>query len=239
MTLQYEALQKFIGKPAKDIYRRYIGYVVGITLDSNGRLNSVGVDRGGSFEEFSSNQIIIEDDTLILIPSWKLEAEKFKKQHDLTLKRFQALDELLKNNEIPEYVYNELCKQYKDSLAELEEEHKNLIDSLNRRMKALEEHIRHLERFLGHLKVQHKAGEISDETYRLASEYLTSVISKTIEEKKDVESTIQMLTAPPKEPQYEEPKPEEMVETPPAVESAPAEEDEPIVVRVLPQTSEE
>jgi len=231
LTLQYEALQKFIGKPAKDIYRRYIGYVVGITLDSNGRLRSVGIDRGGSFEEFFSNQIIIEDDTLVLVPGWKLEAEKFKKEHDLTLKRFQALDELLKNHEIPDYVYDELCKQYKESLTRLEEEHKNLIDNLSNRIKELEDHIKHLERFLGHLKVQHKAGEISDETYRLASEYLTSVIAKTIEEKKDVESTLNMLTSPRKEPEYEEaekpPKPEAIEE--------PEKDAEPLVVKVLPR----
>lgn len=226
MTLQYEALQRFIGKPAKDIYRRYIGYVVGITLDSNGRLNSVGIDRGGSFEEFSSNQIVIEDDSLILIPSWKMEAEKLKKEHDLTLKRFQALDELLKNHEIPEYVYNELCSQYRSSLAKLEEEHKALIESLKERVKELEAHIHHLERFLGHLKVQHKAGEISDETYRLASEYLNSVIAKTLQEKKDVESTLNLLTSPPKEPAYEQAP---MPEPSPAV----GEGEEPLVVKVV------
>lgn len=237
MTLQYEALQKFIGKPAKDIYHRYIGYVVGITLDSNGCLNSVGVDRGGSFEEFSSNQVIIEDETLVLVPNWKTEAEKFKKEHDLTLKRFQALDDLLKNHEIPEYVYKELCSQYKNSLTKLEEEHKSLIEGLSGRIKELESHIHHLERFLGHLKVQHKAGEVSDETYKLASEYLNSVIAKTIQEKKDVEGTLNLLVSPPKETKYQELESESVQE-----ESKPKElrsgEDKPLVVKVIPQSGE-
>ncbi|MHC1590244.1 MAG: CdvA-like protein [Candidatus Hecatellaceae archaeon] len=236
MTLQYEALQKFIGKPAKDIYHRYIGYVVGITLDSNGCLNSVGVDRGGSFEEFSSNQVIIEDETLVLVPNWKTEAEKFRKEHDLTLKRFQALDELLKNHEIPEYVYNELCSQYKNSLTKLEEEHKALIDGLNGRIRELENHIHHLERFLGHLKVQHKAGEISDETYKLASEYLNSVIDKTIQEKKDVENTLNLLVSPPKEPEYNKPEP---AQEPPKPEELTSGQDEPLVVKVVSQPGEE
>ncbi|RLI34107.1 hypothetical protein DRO53_04405 [Candidatus Bathyarchaeota archaeon] len=236
MTLQYEALQKFIGKPAKDIYRRYIGYVVGITLDSNGRLNSVGVDRGGSFEECSSSQVIIEDDSLVLVPNWKMEAEKFRKEHDLTKKRFQALDELLKNHEIPEYVYNELCSQYKNSLMKLEEEHKTLIEGLRNRVKELENHIHHLERFLGHLKVQHKAGEISDETYTLASEYLNSVITKTVQAKKDVENTLNLLVSPPKE--VEEAEYEEL---PPKPEVKPEKREggeEPLVVRVIPQSEE-
>ena len=234
MNIQYEALQKFIGKPAKDIYRRYIGYVVGITLDSNGRLNSVGIDRGGSFEEFNSNQVIIEDDTLILIPSWKLEADKIKHEHDLTFKRFQALDELLKNNEIPEYVYNELCRQYKESLEKLSEKYKTLVDSLNIRVKELEDHVKKLERFLGHLKVQHKAGELSDETYKLASEYLNSVISKTLHEKKDIEGTLKILTSPSTEPEYEEVELER--EEPHETEaSTPEESNEPIIVRVVPQ----
>ncbi|WP_309492906.1 CdvA-like protein [Candidatus Hecatella orcuttiae] len=225
MSLQYEALQRFIGKPARDTYRRYIGYVVGVTLDPDGQLHSVGVDRGGSFEEFSRAQIIVEGDTLILVPSWKIEAENFKKDNDLTQRRFRALDELLKSQEIPSHVYEELCQQYKDSLTKLEEAHKNLIESLNRKISDLEHHVKNLERFLGHLKVQHKTGELGDETYKLASDYLISVINSTINEKRDIEATLNSLTVPQNQ---EYPKLEVKEERSPA---------EPLVVRL--QTDEE
>ncbi len=243
MTLQYEAVQKFIGKPVKDIYRRYIGYVVGLTLDASGRLNSVGVDKGGIFEEFSGNQIIMENENLILIPSWKVEAEKFVKEHELTAKRFKALDELLKNHEIPSYVYEELYNQYKSTLGKLEESKKRLLEKLNKRIKDLDSHIKHLERFLGYLKVQHKTGEISDEAYKIASDYLNSNISKTFQEKRDIEAALNSITSLLESYEHEEveeaheSKPEET----PEIESTftSQEENEPLIVRVTPQTSED
>jgi hypothetical protein len=88
------------------------------------------------------------------------------------------------------------------------------------------------------LKVQHKAGEISDETYKLASEYLNSVIDKTIQEKKDVENTLNLLVSPPKEPEYREPEPEPAQE-PPKPEELTSGQDEPLVVKVVSQPGEE
>jgi hypothetical protein len=243
LTLQYKAIQKFIGKPVKDIYRRYIGYVVGLTLDASGRLSSVGVDKGGIFEEFSGNQIIMEDDNLILIPSWKVEAEKFAKEHELTAKRFKALDELLKSHEIPSYVYEELYNQYKDTLGKLKDSKKCLLEKLTNRIKDLDSHIKHLERFLGYLKVQHKTGEISDEAYKVASDYLNSNISKTIQEKKDIESALNTISSLFENYEHEEVS-EEQEPHPPETSQiettfTSSEENEPLIVKVTPQNSEE
>ncbi|RJX16415.1 PRC-barrel domain containing protein [Candidatus Bathyarchaeota archaeon] len=228
MSIQVEAVRRFIGKPAKDLYGRYIGYVVGITLDSEGRLHSVGVDRGGGlFEEFSRSQIMVEGDTLILIPNWKIEAENFKKEYGLTHSRFQALDELLRNNEIPEYVYEELCKEYKNSISKLEENQKNLIETLKGKIDEIDKHVKHLEKFLGHLKVQHKTGEIGDETYKIASEYLISGIEKALKEKEDIQQFLKYLETP------------EIPHHPPSTteQFKPSEEEveKPIIVRLKPE----
>jgi len=197
MAVQTEALRRFIGKPAKDIYGRYIGYVVGITLNADGRLHSIGVDRGGGlFEEFLRSQIVVEGDNLLLIPSWKIKAENFKREYSLTNSRFQALDELLKNKEIPEHVYEDLYREYKDSIAKLEETQKDLVETLTKKINEIDNHIKHLEKFLGHLKVQHKTGEISDETYKTASEYLISGIKKALQEKEDIKKSLEYVTTP-------------------------------------------
>jgi len=197
MGVQAEALRRFIGKPAKDIYGRYIGYVVGITLDADGRLHSIGVDRGGGlFEEFLRSQIVVEGDNLLLIPSWKIRAENFRREYSLTNSRFQALDELLKNKEIPEHVYEELYKEYKDSMVKLEETQKELAEKLTRKISEIDNHIKHLEKFLGHLKVQHKTGEINDETYKTASDYLLSGIKKALQEREDIKKSLEYVTMP-------------------------------------------
>lgn len=105
MKIQSEAVRKFVGKPSKDIYGRYVGYVIGVSFDSMGNLNSVGIDRGHyGFEEYSRSNILLDNEALVIIPKWKIETENFNKENSVTQKRFQALDDLLKDNAIPTYL---------------------------------------------------------------------------------------------------------------------------------------
>jgi len=242
MSIHSEAVRKFVGKPAKDIYGEYIGYVIGVSFDEMGNLNSVGIDRGhDSFEEYPSSQILIDNETLVLIPTWKVETENFKKENSLTQKRFQALDDLVKDKEIPNYVYDELCKQYKDSMSRLDGTHQKLSEKLTNKVQNLETYIKTLERFLGNLKVQHKTGEISDETYSTVCEYLKSGIEKSLKEQKDVQTALDSLDTP-KKPETSitptEPTPSvQPVESPSQEEKPKEEELDPITVHLqMPQT---
>ena len=230
MSIQGEAFRKFVGKPVKDIYGRYIGYIVGLTLDFSGRLYSIGVDRGGRFEEFSQPQISIKDDMIIVTPRWKIEAERFRKEYQLTYSRFKALDELLKNNEIPDYVYEELCREYKESMTKLEDGQKELSLGLSERMEELDRNIRNLEKFLGYLKVQHRTGELSEEAYKIASEYILAEIEKSLREKEDLKRCLESL-----EPVEEETAKPEAAHLPEAQEGKESEERRPFVVRLQPE----
>ena len=198
MSVQVEALRQFIGKPARDKYNRYIGYIVGVTLDSAGNLNSVGVDHGGSLEEYASEQIVIDNDKLMFIPSWMIMTGNFSKENDLVHRRFQALDELKRDSEIPSHVYEGLHREYKDALTKLEESQLTLNETLSKKIETLDNHTKHLERFLGCLKVQHKTCEMSDDTFKLASEYLISELDNTANEKKDIQNFLDGLMSHPK-----------------------------------------
>jgi len=68
MSVQSEIFRKFIGKPARDVYGRLVGFVVGLILDSSGRIFSVGVDCVGRFEEFPQPQIMVRDENILIIP---------------------------------------------------------------------------------------------------------------------------------------------------------------------------
>jgi hemoglobin-like flavoprotein len=242
MSIHSEAVRKFVGKPAKDIYGRYIGYVIGVSFDATGNLNSVGIDRGhDSFEEYPRSQILLDNETLVLIPTWKIDAANFKKENEVTKRRFEALDDLVKDKEIPDYVYDELCKQYKESLNRLDETHQTLSEKLTNMAQELEAYIRTLERFLGNLKVQHKTGEISDETYTTVCEYLKSGIEKSLKEKTDVQDILDSLNTS-KEDKSLNTSTEPTVQSQPIdssiQEEKPKEEDsEPVVVHLqMPQT---
>jgi len=231
MSVHTEALRKYIGKPAKDIYGRYVGYVVGLSLDPMGQLNSIGIDQGsGGFFEYHGNQVMIDNDNLIIIPTWKIECDKYREENQLTQKRFQALDDLLKNGEIPQYVYEELCKQYTEAMNRLQETHGNLINTLKGIIEDLERQSKSLERFLGNIKVQHKTGEMNDETYKVASEYLMFGITNAANEKKDILNILDKLVSPTEtSPTSPQPVPTQpTVATQPTIEAPkPSEESQP------------
>lgn len=218
MSIHTEALRRYIGKPAKDIYGRYIGYVIGLSLDPMGQLNSIGVDAGnGSFFEYPHNQVMIDNENLVLIPTWKAECDNYREESSLTQRRFQALDDLLKNGEIPQYVYEELCRQYKDAMSRLQEIHSDLTTRLKQRIDELDRQTKSLERFLGNIKVQHKTGELSDETFKVASEYLVFGVNSAANEKSDIVHILDKLASPtethtevaPPQPAATAPKPNE------------------------------
>ncbi|MCX8175756.1 MAG: CdvA-like protein [Candidatus Bathyarchaeota archaeon] len=237
MSIQGEAFRKFIGKPAKDIYGRYLGYVVGLTLDLSGKLHSVGVGCGGRFEEFSQLQISIKDDNVVITPRWKIEAERFRKEFQLTYSRFRALEELLKNKEIPDYVYEELCREYKETMSKLENGQKEISLGLSERMEELDKNIRNLERFLGYLKVQRRTGELSEEAYRIASEHILSEIEKAFKEKEDVKKCLESISPMEEEPAKPEPPiGEEQMYLPKVQAEKKSEEQKPFTVRLQPDS---
>lgn len=236
MSIQGEAFRKFIGKPAKDIYGRYLGCVIGLTLDLSGKLHSVGVDCGGRFEEFSQQQISIKDDSIVITPRWKVEAEKFRKEFQLAYSRFKALEELLKNREIPDYVYEEFYKEYKETINKFEEGQKEISLRLSERMEEVDRNIRSFERFLGYLKVQRRTGELSEEAYRIASEYILSEIEKAFREKEDVKKCLESISPIEEEPAKTEPLSgeESTYYLPKIQEEKKSEEQKPFTVRLQP-----
>ncbi len=67
--MRAEALEKLVNRPVKDTYGRYVGFVVGFSVDTAGDLKSVGVDQGdGEFTEYSSDRVVSTADGFVVIP---------------------------------------------------------------------------------------------------------------------------------------------------------------------------
>ncbi len=91
--MRTEAIQKLVGRPVKDSFGRYAGYVVGFSVDTSGELQFVGIDQGnGDFAEYPGRRILVDRDGLVVIPAWKVEAEEFRKEFDIVTRRLRALD---------------------------------------------------------------------------------------------------------------------------------------------------
>ncbi|MFQ5762409.1 MAG: CdvA-like protein [Candidatus Bathyarchaeia archaeon] len=197
MSVQAEGLQRFIGKPAKDLYGRYVGSVIGVSLDPFGEIGAVGIDEGKQgLVEHPRNQIMVGDDALIVVPDWKLEVEAFRKDNTHTMRKIEALEELNKSGEIPQYVYEELSQNYKDSMDSLQQSYVHLTEKLKSRAHELMDYAKHIERFLGNVKVQHKTGEMSDEVFKVAHDNLAFEIGSAGKEREDIVSILETLTIP-------------------------------------------
>lgn len=229
-----EILRRFLGKSVTDVYGRNVGTVVGLTMDDQGEIAMIGVEHGnGKFETYDSNHVMVEGGAIVLIPVWKVDAEKLMKEFALAHKRLQALDSLMHEGRITQYVYNDLRKTYEAATTELEEMRKILIEKLRVRADEVETQVRDLEKFLANIEVQHMTGEIDDEAYQLATNSLKLGLSQLNAEKKDVETLLAEITQPEAAPTPVTPTPPLTSPPPtPAVIKPPEERKPSIILRI-------
>jgi sporulation protein YlmC with PRC-barrel domain len=195
MTQHTELLRKFLGKPVLDIYERNIGTVLALTLNDKDGINVLGVEHNtGNFALYTTNQILLQGDTIILIPPWKVAAETLQKDFLLAQKRFQALQELHRTNKITQHSYETLHKKYEMILTKLEQTSKITIDHLKTYAIQLEDRIHQLEKFLAIIEIQHITGELDEDAYQLAANSLKLNLDRTLKEKIDVEENLKFLT---------------------------------------------
>ena len=195
MSTRLEVIQKFIGKPVKDIYGRYVGVAVGLSFDAYGDVVSIGVNQGeNGLVDYSNSQILTDKETLVLIPAWKRQADGFFKENSVVQQRFNALDELLKTSEIPQTAYEDLSKSYKESIARLSETRQMLNEKLKSKVSYLEDYVKRLQAYLADIKVQYKTNEIDEDTFQGASGCILAELSFAETERKEIFQTMESLS---------------------------------------------
>ena len=84
--MRSETFKSLVSKPVHDFYGRELGKIIGIYVDNLGQLKSVGVDEGhGNLKEYSSTNIVFEEGSLVIVPKWRVEIEKFKNGYQTVL----------------------------------------------------------------------------------------------------------------------------------------------------------
>src|SRR5919198_2873962 len=91
---------EFMGKQVKDMYGTFVGKVVGMITDSDGSIESIGVDCGsGGLKQLAYEQLLVQGDYVIFIPKWRLDTQKLLRQKTLTLTRVKALQDIVVEND--------------------------------------------------------------------------------------------------------------------------------------------
>ena len=195
--MRAEALEKLVDRPVKDTYGRYVGFVVGFSVDTSGDLKSVGVDQGnGEFTEYPSERIVSTADGFVLIPAWKVECDSLGKDSDGVKRRAKALQELAKEGEIPRTMYEEMMTKYQDEAGRIQGHYKSLAEGMVVRIGELEGQKETLDRFLVNVKVQFRAGEIDEAAYKVASECCQSMQKRNQQEMEDLGKMLKTATEP-------------------------------------------
>ena len=190
-----QALNQMMKQQVKDTYGRFIGHVIGFSLDNVGQMKGMGVELGaGYFKEYPNDRVIMDGESIVILPEWKDQVERLKKNSAVAQKRSEVLEELRSEGEVPQYVYEELKSTYDTEINDLRSSYDSITALLQSRVKELETRRIDVERFLGGLKVQFRAKEIDDETYKIASETMVEMMKKDEQERSEILFTLTWLT---------------------------------------------
>jgi hypothetical protein len=86
-----------------------------------------------------------------------------------------------------------LAKNYKDSISRLSETKHELEEKLKTKDSVLEEYVSRLQDYLADVKVQHKTGEMDEDTFKAANDCILAEIGFAEAERKEILQNIQSL----------------------------------------------
>ena len=230
--MTHPSLENIIGKELKDSYGRYVGIITGISTDNNGKIQFVGVDTGSNgFRKFEGARITFEEDSPELTSEWKLNSDSFLKTNGIAEKKVLALQELYEEEEITQDVFEHLTNRHKAQLDDYSVSCGDTVEILNRKVESLSLESSAADKFIGTLKLQHRIGDISDDVFCAAKDYMSTILQRNEKEIADLSTVLHDIA------------PQELTEAIETVETEDISTDEPVesastIEMLTPETSE-
>ena len=189
-------MKNFFGKRTRDIYGRNLGEVVAILKNSDGELEYLQVNQNeGRLVKYSAEQIMTDENEIVIVPTWKTQAEKIKKELNQIKKRKNALEAMLEKEEVSKKIFEGLKLSQSSTAHSLKEKNYELIDDLKKRLKGLEERISELTNFLIEMRTGKMAGEILNNEYQKAQKSVEQNLNFLFLEKQDIENILADLNS--------------------------------------------
>jgi hypothetical protein len=178
---------EFVGKQVKDMYGTFMGKVVGIITDTDGSIESVGVDCGSSgLKQLPYEQLLVQGDYVIYIPRWRLDAQKILRQKNLTLQRIKGLQDIVAENDLMKDDAELVYLKYEKRLHDLGENEKSVTDKLVARLDELDTESKSIKTVLFDAKLQFRSNEITEEAYQQISTHTNELIEHINIEKSEI-----------------------------------------------------
>ena len=194
MTATVEQVGKYLGKTIEDAMGRPVGKLVGLSADIKDEVTAIQISHSdGEVAQHPIGFVKVLEDKLILLQTWRVEAEDLKKEHGIIQRRLQALDLLLKDGDIEQTEYDQLRSNYENLDTQIKEKRENLLDTLRHVDSRLEQQISDLQGALTNNKMLYSSSEIGDQTYHAVTESIRSGLDVSRKERKDIENVREYL----------------------------------------------
>jgi len=176
-----------IGKNVKDMYGTFMGKVIGTITDIDGSIQSVGIDCGSQgLQQIQYEQLVVQGNTVIFIPKWRLDSQRLLREKQLTLRRLKALIDIVSENDDMKEDAEIIHEKYKSKLASLDETETQIKAKLETRLKELDEQLKSAKTLLFDAKVQYKSNEISDDTFEIVKKCSAELIEHVSHETAEI-----------------------------------------------------
>ncbi len=184
----------FLGRPVVDIYGRSLGRVIGIERNAFGELEGVQVEAaGGHIVSAKARQLALTPKIITLTPDWKLEAVDIISELSLLRKRISALESLKDTKEIEGEIYTELLDSQKAGYYDKVKTAEALSGSMKHRLSEVAGQISSLTRYLVNAKLDHKSGELDEESLKMAQGSIEPTLHPLIAERNDLAGSLKTL----------------------------------------------
>jgi CdvA-like coiled-coil domain len=178
---------EFIGKQVKDLYGTLIGKVMGLVTDIDGSIECISVDCGSSgLKQLAYEQLLVQEDYVIYIPRWRLDAQKLLRQKGLTLQRIKALQDIVAENDSMKDDAELVYMKYEKRLHDLEENAKHLNEKLQSRLNELGVEGQSIKTILFDAKLQYRSNEMTEEIYQQINIYTSELLEHVNLEKAEI-----------------------------------------------------
>ena len=177
-----------IGRQVKDMYGTLVGKVLGTLTDIDGSVQTVGVDCGSEgLKQIQYEQLVLQEDVVIYIPKWRLQAQKFLREKGLTIRRINALEDIVSENgemkDDAEIIHN----KYKSKLASLDQIESKIKTELLVRSGEIEDQEKVVKEILFDAKVQIKSEEIIESTFGTIQTHANNILERFSHEKAEID----------------------------------------------------
>ena len=177
-----------VGRQVKDMYGTLVGKVLGTLTDIDGSIQTVGVDCGSEgLKQIQYEQLVLQEDIVIYIPKWRLQAQKFLREKGLTVRRINALEDIVSENgqmkDDAEIIHN----KYKSKLATLDQIESKIKSEFLVRLGEIEDQEKMVKEILFDAKVQIKSEEISGPTFETIKMNVNNILERFSHERAEIE----------------------------------------------------